>query len=123
METRIPTRRSQGEVPNFLSKNLPPIAKITSGIAIEYPNSHASDTADHPALGFLSSVIYLHSLNLSKTSIPDCYHGFFCLLFSIFKFHLNASTFSFLSSFGKMSRVKNPKNLTLNFGLNKALWF
>jgi len=45
------------------------------------------------------------------------------LSFFILKIHLNASTFLFLSSFEKMSRVKNLKNRTLNFGLNKVFYF
>lgn len=46
IETNNPVRSNQGDVSNFLSRNLPPSVKMTSGIEIEYPNSQAKPTAD-----------------------------------------------------------------------------
>ena len=58
IEIIIPKSNIQGEVPIFLSKNLPRSARITNGTAIEYPSDQANDNADQEFswLLFLSSI-------------------------------------------------------------------
>ena len=71
IEINNPERSSHGDVSNFLSKSLPPSVNKTSGIAIEYPNSHANPTADHD-LSLVSDGFFFFpfSINLNKKEMP-----------------------------------------------------
>ena len=69
IEINKPIRSNHGDVPSFLSSSFPASVKITSGMAMEYPNSHAKLTADHdPSLVrdkffFLASFIFSNKKN------------------------------------------------------------